>query len=48
MSWLNNLKIAFKISLIVVLMAVVTVSAVGFAAVRMKGIDEAYSDLVSR
>jgi methyl-accepting chemotaxis protein len=48
MSWLNNFKIAFKVSLIVVLMAVVTVSAVGFAALRMKGIDDAYSDLVAR
>jgi methyl-accepting chemotaxis protein len=48
MSWLNNFKIAFKISLIVVLMAIVTVSAVGFAAVRMKGVDDAYADLVSR
>jgi hypothetical protein len=48
MSWLNNFKIAFKVGLIVVLMAIVTVGAVSFAAMRMKGVGDAYSDLVSR
>jgi methyl-accepting chemotaxis protein len=48
MSWLNNLRISFKVSLIVVLMALVTIGAVSFAAVRMKGIDDSYSDLVDR
>jgi methyl-accepting chemotaxis protein len=48
MSWLNNFRIAFKISLIVALMAIVTVGAVSFSAVRMKGVDDAYSDLVER
>jgi methyl-accepting chemotaxis protein len=48
MSWLNNFKISFKVSLIVVLMAIVTIGAVSFAAVRMKGIDDSYSDLVDR
>jgi methyl-accepting chemotaxis protein len=48
MSWLNNFKISFKVSLIVVLMAIVTVGAVSYAAVRMKAVDDAYSDLVSR
>jgi methyl-accepting chemotaxis protein len=48
MSWLNNFKISFKVSLIVVLMAIVTIGAVSFAAVRMKGIDDLYSDLVDR
>jgi methyl-accepting chemotaxis protein len=48
MSWLNNLRISFKVSLIVVLMAIVTIGAVSFAAVRMKSIDESYSDLVDR
>ena len=48
MSWLNNFKITWKISLIVALMAIVTAGAVSFAAVRMKGIDAAYSDLVVR
>jgi hypothetical protein len=40
MSWLNNLKISFKIGLIVVLMAVVTIGAIGFAAMRMKAIGD--------
>jgi methyl-accepting chemotaxis protein len=48
MSWLNNLRISFKISLIVVLMAIVTIGAVSFSAVRTKAIDESYSDLVDR
>jgi methyl-accepting chemotaxis protein len=48
MSWLNNFKISFKVSLIVALMAIVTVGAVSYAAVRMKAVDDAYSDLVSR
>ena len=48
MSWLNNFRIGFKVGLIVVLMAIVTVGAVSLAAVRMKGVDNSYSDLVSR
>jgi methyl-accepting chemotaxis protein len=48
MSWLNNFKISFKVSLIVALMAIVTIGAVSFATVRMKGIDDSYSDLVDR
>jgi hypothetical protein len=34
MSWLNNFRIAFKVSLIVALMTIVTVGAVSFAALR--------------
>jgi methyl-accepting chemotaxis protein len=48
MSWLNNFRISFKVGLIVALLTVVTIGAVSFAALRMKGIDDAYSDLVSR
>src|SRR5664279_3289422 len=48
MSWLNNFKISFKIGLIVALMAIVTIGAVSYAAVRMKGMNDAYSDLVGR
>jgi methyl-accepting chemotaxis protein len=46
-SWMNvnNLRITTKIALIVALFAIVSVGASGFAAFRMKGIDEAYSDL---
>jgi len=46
MSWLNNFKITLKVALIVVLMAIVTIGAVSIAALRMKGVDDAYSDLV--
>jgi hypothetical protein len=48
MSWLNNLKIPLKVGPIVALMSIVTVGAVSFAALRIKGVDGAYSDLVSR
>jgi methyl-accepting chemotaxis protein len=48
MSWLNNFKITLKVALIVVLMAIVTIGAVSIAALRMKGVDDAYSDLVRR
>jgi methyl-accepting chemotaxis protein len=45
---IENLRITTKISLIVVLFATVSIGAVGFSALRMKGIDDAYSDLVIR
>jgi methyl-accepting chemotaxis protein len=48
MYWLNNFKISSKIGLIVGLLAVVMIGALSYAAVRMKGIDAAYSDLVRR
>ena len=35
MSWLNNFKIVFKISLIVALLAIDTIGTAGFAALRM-------------
>ncbi len=48
--WLKieNLRIPVKIVLIVALFAAVAIGASGFSAFRMKGIDDAYSDLVSR
>jgi methyl-accepting chemotaxis protein len=48
MSWLNNFRIIYKIGLIVAMLAMVMVGVVSFAAIRMKGIDDAYSDLVGR
>jgi len=48
MSWLNNFKIAFKVGLIVALMAVVTIGTVIFATTRMRAMDDANTDMVSR
>jgi methyl-accepting chemotaxis protein len=48
MSWLNNFKITYKIGLIVAMLGLVMVGVVSFAAIRMKSIDDSYSDLVDR
>jgi methyl-accepting chemotaxis protein len=48
MSWLNNFKIAFKVSLIVVLMAIVTAGTVIFASHKMRMADDANTDIVTR
>jgi methyl-accepting chemotaxis protein len=48
MSWLNHLKIALKVNLIVALMAVVTVGTVIFATQRMRMADDANTDIVTR
>jgi methyl-accepting chemotaxis protein len=48
MSWLNNRKIVFKIGLIVALLAIVAMGAVTNSSMRMRGIDDAYSDLIER
>ncbi|MES2196714.1 MAG: HAMP domain-containing methyl-accepting chemotaxis protein [Pseudomonadota bacterium] len=48
MSWLNNLKIAVKVALIVVLMAVVTVGTALFATNQMRAMDDANTDIVTR
>jgi methyl-accepting chemotaxis protein len=48
MSWLNNFKIVFKVSLIVALMAIVTVGTVIFSAHRMRAADDANTDIVTR
>jgi methyl-accepting chemotaxis protein len=45
---IENFRITTKITLIVGLFAAVSIGATGFSAMRMKGIDEAYSDLVAR
>ncbi|HEY0329920.1 MAG TPA: HAMP domain-containing methyl-accepting chemotaxis protein [Rhodopseudomonas sp.] len=48
MSWLNNFKIVFKISLIVALLALVNIGSVWFATRSMTAIDDASDDLVKR
>ncbi|ABD89930.1 methyl-accepting chemotaxis protein [Rhodopseudomonas palustris] len=48
MSLLNNFKITFKIVLIVTLMAMLTIGVASFASVRLKAVDENYTDLVDR
>ena len=45
---ISNLKIIYKVGLIVALLALVTAGAIGFAATRMGAISDAYSDLVTR
>jgi methyl-accepting chemotaxis protein len=48
MSWLDNFKIAFKVGLIVVLMAIVTIGTISFAAIRMRAMASANTDMVTR
>jgi len=48
MSLLNNFKIAFKISLIVALMAIITVGSIIFATNKMRMADDANTDAVAR
>ena len=43
---IDNLRIATKIGLIVAMFAVVASGAVGFAALRMQSINDAYSELI--
>jgi methyl-accepting chemotaxis protein len=45
---IENLRITTKISLIVVFFAAVSIGAVGFAVLRVSGIDAAYSDMIDR
>jgi methyl-accepting chemotaxis protein len=46
MSFLNNFKIVFKITLIVALMAAVTVGVVIYAASQVRMVDDAYSAVI--
>jgi len=48
MLWLNNFKIIYKISLIVGILAAVMVGVVGFATVKMRAMDDANTDIVTR
>jgi methyl-accepting chemotaxis protein len=48
MSWLSNFKISVKVSLIAVLMAIVTIGTAIFATHRMRVMDDANTDIVTR
>src|SRR5450631_3587650 len=48
MSWLNNLRIASKIAIIVVLLVLIAAGSIGFNAMSMKQAGGAYIDLVTR
>ena len=48
MSWLNNLKIVVKVGLIVALLGIVMIGETLFAASRMRAMDDANTDLVTR
>ena len=48
MSWLNNFKITLKIGLIVALLAIVMAGSVGFATHKMRVMDDATTDMVTR
>ncbi len=48
MPFLNNLKIVWKIGLIVLVLGAASILSVGFAAFKMSQIDVAYSDVVDR
>ncbi len=48
MSWLNNFKIAVKVSLIVAMMGLVTIWTAYFAAGRMRAIELVSNDLIMR
>jgi methyl-accepting chemotaxis protein len=45
---IDNIRISTKITLIVIIMAIVAISGAGFASFQMKKIDDSYSDLIAR
>ena len=48
MSFLNNLRMVFKVGLIALVMAAVMIGLISYMASKMSAIDEAYSDIVKR
>ena len=48
MAWLNNFRIVWKVAIIVAVLGSVSFLSIGFAALRMSQVDDAYSDLVNR
>jgi methyl-accepting chemotaxis protein len=48
MSWLDNIRISFKVGMIVLVMSMVSIVAAGFAATQMLVIDENYSLLIHK
>jgi methyl-accepting chemotaxis protein len=48
MAWLNNLRIVWKVAMIVAILGSASFLSIGFAAVRMSQANAAYSNLVNR
>ena len=48
MSWLNNIRISFKIGMIVFVLSLVSIGAAGFAVTRILAIDTNYTLLVEK
>jgi methyl-accepting chemotaxis protein len=48
MSWLNNFKITYKIGLIVAMLGVVMIGVASFAVIKMRAMDDANTDIVTR
>ncbi len=48
MAWLNNLKMVWKVAIIVAVLGSASFLSIGFAAMRMSQADDAYSNLVNR
>jgi len=48
MAWLNDLKMVWKVTLIVAVLGLMSFLSMGLAASRMNEVDRAYSDLVNR
>src|SRR5690242_3210294 len=48
MSFLNNLRMVYKVGLIALVMAGVMIGLISYMASEMSAIDEAYSDVVKR
>jgi methyl-accepting chemotaxis protein len=47
MSWLNNFKIIYKISLIVAMLTLVMIGVVSFAVIKMRAMDDANTEMVT-
>jgi hypothetical protein len=48
MSFLNNLRMVYKVGLIALAMACFMIALISYMADRMTAIDEAYSDIIKR
>jgi methyl-accepting chemotaxis protein len=48
MAWFNNFRIVWKVAIIVAILGMASFLSIGFAAVRMNQVDDAYSNLVNR
>lgn len=48
MAWLNNLRIVWKVAIILAVLGLASFLSIGFAAKRMSQANDAYSNLVNR